>query len=153
MENKRQDGVLENSSLKGQITESSKLEVNEKSKEIPRTISSDVNGKVTKSRQSCDSFWVHNLQETTFVCTISIYNFCLHFCNWQLFYALLQLLTFKCTFTIANILWNMANEIYCMSNCIWELLYALLYFNVFMFHQIDIFCMHNWIWYLFARLE
>ena len=87
------------------------------------------------------------------VWAIAFDNFCLHFCNWQLFYALLQLLTFKCTFTIANILWNMANEIYCMSNCIWELLYALLYFNVFMYHQIDIFCMHNWIWYLFARLE
>ena len=45
MENKGQDGVLENSSLKGQIMESSNLEVNENSKEIPRTISPDVNGK------------------------------------------------------------------------------------------------------------
>ena len=37
------------------------------------------------STYSCDSFCVHNLQETTFVCTIATDNFCLHLCNWKHF--------------------------------------------------------------------
>ena len=36
--------------------------------------------KIVKLRQSCDSFCVHNMQETTFVCTIATDNFCLHYC-------------------------------------------------------------------------
>ena len=65
------------------------------------------NLKILILRQSCDSFCVHNLQETTFVCTTTLDNFCLHYCNQQkLFYALLQLLTFVCTIAIASVLWN-----------------------------------------------
>ena len=30
--------------------------------------------KISKLRQSCDSFCVHNLQETTFICIIAIEN-------------------------------------------------------------------------------
>ena len=41
--------------------------------------------KIAKLRQSCDSFCVHNLQETTFVCTIETYNFWLHYCIWKHF--------------------------------------------------------------------
>ena len=55
--------------------ESSKSEVNESSKNKPRTISFNVNGKFEKLRQSCVSFWVHNRQETIFVCTIATDNF------------------------------------------------------------------------------
>ena len=39
--------------------------------------------KITKLRQSCDSFCVHNMQETTFVCTIATDNFCMQNCNWN----------------------------------------------------------------------
>ena len=59
--------------------------------------------KIAKLRQSCDSFCVHNMHETTFVCTIAIDNFCLHYYNWQLLFALLQLITFVCTTAIDNI--------------------------------------------------
>ena len=41
--------------------------------------------KILILRQSCDSFCVQNLQETTFVCPIATDNFCLHYCNWQHF--------------------------------------------------------------------
>ena len=37
--------------------------------------------KIAILRQSCDSFCVHKLQETTFVCNIAIDNFCLHYCS------------------------------------------------------------------------
>ena len=48
LENKGQNGEIKNRSLKDQIMESSNLEVNKSFKEIPRTISPDINGK-TKS--------------------------------------------------------------------------------------------------------
>ena len=56
--------------------------------------------KIAKLRQSCDSFCVHNLQKTTFVCTIATANF---------FFALLQLLTFVCTIATANFCLNYCN--------------------------------------------
>ena len=68
-----------------------------------RSISQYTTIKIAKLCQSCDSFCVHNLQETTFVCTIATDNFCFHYYNWkhfkhysncQLLYALLQLPTF-----------------------------------------------------------
>ena len=37
--------------------------------------------KIAKFRQSCDNFCVQKLQETTFVCTIAIDNFFLHYFN------------------------------------------------------------------------
>ena len=70
--------------------------------------------KIAKLRQSCDSFCVQNLQETTIVYTIATDNFCLHYCNWnhfkhysncQLLHAILQLATF---------LWN---NNFCMDYC------------------------------------
>ena len=53
--------------------------------------------KISKLRQSCDTFCVHNLQETTFVCAID--NF---LCNSAIYnlYALLQFLTFVCPIAI-----------------------------------------------------
>ena len=59
--------------------------------------------KIAKLRQSCDSFCVHKMHETTFVCLFAIDNFCLHYYNWQLLFALLQLITFVCTTAIDNI--------------------------------------------------
>ena len=50
-------------------------------------------------RRSCDSFCVHKLQKTTFV---AIDNFCLHYCIWQLFFVP-QLSTFLCNILIANV--------------------------------------------------
>ena len=64
--------------------------------------------KGAKLRQSCDSFCVYNLQETSFVCTIIIDNFfkCtiaydnlnLYYCNWKFFSSQLQWTTFVCNF-------------------------------------------------------
>ena len=106
-------------------------------------------------RQSCDSFCVHNLQETTFVCTIATYNFCLHYCNWKhfkhysncwLLFALLQLPTFyrkkpfvwtTATITIHHIItvinfWmHNGNWHLFMHYCNWLLLYALLKLTTF----------------------
>ena len=63
--------------------------------------------KIAKLRQSCDSFCVHNMHETTFVCTIAINNVCLHYYNWQHLFALLQLITFVCTaITALNAKWD-----------------------------------------------
>ena len=56
IENVGQDGILENSNLKDQI------------------ISSNINEKIEKLRQSCDNFWVYNRQETICVCTIATNN-------------------------------------------------------------------------------
>ena len=61
------------------------------------------NLKISILRQSCYSFCVHNLQETTFVCTIATYNFCLHYCNWKHFK---HLLTFVCLIAIANVFYG-----------------------------------------------
>ena len=71
--------------------------------------------------QSCDSFCVHNLRETTFLCAVVIVNFSLCYCNWKHF--------MQCTIAIANNFmeyckWNLS-----MGNCIWKVLYALLWFN------------------------
>ena len=41
--------------------------------------------KKKKLSQSCDIFCVHNLQETTFVCTIATDNFRWHYCYWKHF--------------------------------------------------------------------
>ena len=53
---KGQGGIIENSNFKDQI------------------ISSDINEKIEKLRQSCDNFWVHNQQETICDCTIANNN-------------------------------------------------------------------------------
>ena len=37
--------------------------------------------KIAKLRQSCDTSYEHNLQETTFVCNTTIDSFCLHYCT------------------------------------------------------------------------
>ena len=37
--------------------------------------------KIAKLRKSCDSFCVHKMHETTFVCLFAIDNFCLHYYN------------------------------------------------------------------------
>ena len=58
--------------------------------------------KIEKLRQSCDSFYVDNLQETPFVCTTTIdiflctanVNFCLPYCKQNLLYKQLHLVTF-----------------------------------------------------------
>ena len=50
--------------------------------------------KMPKLSRSCDSFCVRKLQEITFVCTIAIDNFCVHY--------ILQLTTFLCTTVIVN---------------------------------------------------
>ena len=62
--------VDETTKVKDQIMKSSKLELNENSKEMPRTISSNVNRKIEEQRQGCDSFWMHNKQEVK-ICTIA----------------------------------------------------------------------------------
>ena len=56
--------------------------------------------KFAKLRRSCDSFCVHNLEETTIVCTIAIDNFYLQYCNLQIVCRLLELLTFVCAISI-----------------------------------------------------
>ena len=72
-------------------------------------------------RRSCDSFCVHKLQETTFVCNIAIDNFCLHYCIWQLFF-IPQLSTFLCIILIANVFIEYYN---------WDLLYERLHLRTF----------------------
>ena len=77
--------------------------------------------KIAKFRWSCDSFCVHKLQETTFICNIAIHNLGLHYCMWQLFYVS-QLSTFLCIILIANVFieyWN------------WDLLYERLHLRTF----------------------
>ena len=82
--------------------------------------------KIAKLRRSCDSFCVHKLQETTFVCNIAIDKFCLHYCILQLFFVQ-QLSTFLCIILIANvfywllqlrsIVWAVAFKNFCMHYC------------------------------------
>ena len=80
--------------------------------------------KTSKLVRSCYSFYMHNLQEATFVCTIAIDNFCLHYYIWQLSYALLQMSTFYALLQLPT---------FFMEYCNWKLLYgrlyALLYFS------------------------
>ena len=56
IENVGQDGIIEHSNLKDQI------------------ISSDINGKIEKLRQSCDNFWVHNRKDIIYDYTIATDN-------------------------------------------------------------------------------
>ena len=72
-------------------------------------------------RRSCDSFCVHKLQETTFVCNIAIDNFCLHYCIWQLFFVP-QLSTSLCIILIADVF---------IEYCNWDLLYERLHLRTF----------------------
>ena len=58
---------------------SSKLETNKKSEERSRTISSNINGKIKKQRQGCNSFWMHNEHEVK-SCTIATDDF---IANWE----------------------------------------------------------------------
>ena len=100
-------------------------------------------------RRSCDSFCVHKLQETTFVCNIAIDKFCLHYCILQLFFVQ-QLSTFLCIILIANvfywllqlrsIVWAHLRTFVCIIaifdwQCSIDILYALL--NL-------ISCLHLW---------
>ena len=41
--------------------------------------------KIAKLLEKCDGFCVYNLRDTTFVVATTIVNFCLNYCNWQLF--------------------------------------------------------------------
>ena len=52
--------VDETIKVEDQIMKSSKLETNKNSEEMSRTISSNINRKIKKRRQGCDSFWMHN---------------------------------------------------------------------------------------------
>ena len=71
--------IDQTNNFKDQIMESSKLEVNENSKEMPRTISSNISRKIKKRRQGCDSFWMHNEHEVK-SCTITTDDF---ITNWE----------------------------------------------------------------------
>ena len=68
-------------------------------------------------------------QETSFVCIIAVDNFCLHYCNWQLFYALLQLhlRTFVCIIVFPLIMYldTITIYIFCIVYCNWQLLLPL----------------------------
>ena len=63
--------------------------------------------KIAKLRQSCNSFCVHNLQQTTFVCICTLDNFWLHYCNQQKL--------FLCTTAIVNFCLH-----YCNCQCFME---------------------------------
>ena len=58
---------------------SSNLKTNKNSEEVSRTISSNINRKIKKRRQGCDSFWMHNEHEVK-SCTIATDDF---FTNWE----------------------------------------------------------------------
>ena len=97
-------------------------------------------------RQSCDSFCVHNWQETTLVCTTAIENilsttpivgFCMPYCNCQHFYRKITFVWTTATITIHHIItvidfWmHNGNWHLFMHYCNWLLLYALLKLTTF----------------------
>ena len=73
-------------------------------------------------------------KETSFVCIIAVDNFCLHYCNWQLFYALLQLhlRTFVCiiVFPLTMYLDTITIDIFCIVYCNWQLLLTLFLYTL-----------------------
>ena len=57
-------------------------------------------------------------KETSFVCTIAVDNFCLHYCNWQLFYAhcnwqLLNAILYLLTFVFTRVMDNFYSHYFC----------------------------------------
>ena len=73
-------------------------------------------------------------KETTFVCSIAVDNFCLQYCNLQLFYALLklQLRTFVCiiVFPLTMYLDTITMNIFCIVYCNWQLLLPLFLYTL-----------------------